>query len=810
MNNIARICTIVSFVFAATAVAGSEQIKIEDKNVPFGFAIVSDAGATADIVFDNSEAEVVSIASNLLAKDIQRVSEKLPDVKNDIPTQAANIIVIGTIGKSKYIDELIASNKIDVSQIEGKWESYTITQIDSTFENIEHALVIAGSDRRGTAYGVFSISEAIGVSPWYWWADVPAKKQSSIYYANETIVQGEPSVKYRGIFINDEDFGMRPWAEKHMDTDIKDIGPRTYEKVFELLLRLKANYCWPGMHHCTKAFNIYPENKVVADRYAIVMGASHCEPMLRNNVTEWDKKTMGAWDYKTNSERIYEYWNSRVAENGKYENVYTVGMRGIHDSGIPGGGTGEEKRDRLEKIIADQRKILAEHVNPDPSKVPQIFCPYKEVLDIYKLGMKLPDDITIVWPDDNHGYVRNLSDEAERKRAGHSGIYYHLSYWGSPADYLWISSTSPAKISYEMCKSYAYGADRLWVFNAGDIKPCEMELTFAMELAYDVEKWQPKNAMNFIEQWASKTFGEEYAGEIANIYKEYYRLAQQARPEHIDRVQFTEKQMRQRLADYKTIAEKAESLYSRIDDEYKDAYFQLVLYPVKGAADMNAKHTYAAMGNAEEAIKAYDEIQEMTRHYNKEIEGGKWDGMMDASPKNMAVFAKPDAEKIAERTKTPNEPVAEPKCVLDAAKYNKLQDTSANRWEKIEGLGISSYAMTVMPFKTEPIDENNIEQAPSISYEFFSNEKTCSVEVRFLPTFRINDGMGLRYAISVDGGTPQVADVNTKSKSGQWSQNVLRGYSASRTEHKLEDKDSHTVTIHLLDPGMVISQLRVY
>ena len=916
--------------------ANSDTITIQDR-AGFGmFPIVSKTAA--DIVFDQQDASVVQIAANLFAEDIQRVTDQKPDVLSNLPSKSGSIIVVGTIGRSGFVDALIESGKLDVSAIKEQWEAFTIAAVKKPFKGINRALVIAGSDRRGTAYGVFSISEAIGVSPWYDWADVPTPKKKQIHISTKTIVQGSPSVKYRGIFINDEDWGLQPWAAKHHDTDIKDIGPKTYAKVFELLLRLKANYIWPAMHPCTQAFNIYPENKIIADQYAIVMGSSHCEPMLRNNVTEWNKQTMGAWNYETNRDTIYNYWDSRVKENGRFENVYTVGMRGIHDSDMPGGGSGMDKRTRLERVIADQRKMLADHVNPDPSTVPQIFCPYKEVLNIYKLGLQLPEDVTFVWPDDNFGYIRNLSTPAERQRSGGSGVYYHMSYWGSPQDFLWISSTSPALISYEMSKAYAYGADRVWMFNVGDIKPIEQEMTFALELAYDIDRWPAEKAMDFIGDWAGRTFGEQYAKSIADIQKEYYRLTQQAKPEHIDRVTFSKKEQEQRLEDYKMIVAETEGIYAKISPEYKDAFFQLVLYPVKGAALMNQKQTYSIWGSAEAAMKAYDEIQAMTRYYNKEMAAGKWDGMMDASPRNTPVFRKPDAETIRQQAqkgvrlitlkpadaqcegamkyvgnqivataselqpensgsrasftcewkenqkavlyflarcpddkhdswfvafnghnvlsndqptgrfakwlkimeidlregtnelivshrepgtvieqivlmkpgKGPEVPVVEPTYIFAANQYSDVTNTSVSKWKKIEGLGIERYAMTVLPYETESINESDATKAPSITYSFRSAAGKCTVEARFLPTHRINEGMDLRYAVSVDGGPVQIRDINAPEWSGVWSQNVLRGFSFGTTTHDLKEANQHDLTIYLLDPGMVLSQVRLF
>src|SRR5688500_7181688 len=383
--------------WAASALA---SIVVHDAPGEGRVALVAD-GRAATIVVDPEDHRVVAIAAACLADDVERVAGQKPAAAA-APAQGAAVI-IGSLDRSRTIRSLVEAGKLDVADLRGQWESFKITRVDDT-------LVIVGSDRRGTAYGAFELSRAIGVSPWYWWADVPPKRRDAIHLSTDAARVGPPSVKYRGIFLNDEDWGLQPWAAKTFEPETADIGPKTYARIFELLLRLKANYCWPAMHDSTRPFNSFPQNKQVADDYAIVMGSSHAEPMLRNNVGEWPADQKDKWDPVNNLPGILEYWETRVRENGKFENVYTVGMRGIHDSGMPGGGTRDEKRERLERIIALQRDMLARHVNKDPAAVPQIFCPYKEVLDIYQSGMKLPDDVTIVWPDDNHGYIRQLSN----------------------------------------------------------------------------------------------------------------------------------------------------------------------------------------------------------------------------------------------------------------------------------------------------------------------------------------------------------------------------------------------------------------
>ncbi len=637
--------TVVVMQFAASASASFDIVR---------------GGAATPIVHDARDAEVVAIAAKALATDVERITDVKPAVNARTPDGARRAILVGTLGKSGVIDRLAGSGKLDVKRIKGQWESFVIAPVEQPTAGLDRALVIAGSDPRGTAFGVFELSERLGVSPWVWWADVRPERRRELSVQIDRVVVGPPSVKYRGIFLNDEDWGLQPWAARHIDTDIEDIGPNTYAHIFELLLRLRGNFIWTAMHPCTNAFFYYDGNPEMAKRYDIVIGSSHCEPMLRNNVIEWrrnaagERVDLGPWRYDTNAERVRAYWEQRVREAKGLDAVYTIGMRGIHDSGMPGGGDTAGKIKLLEEVMRDQRRMLREHINPDVEAVPQIFCPYKEVLHLYQAGLDVPEDVTIVWADDNHGYIRKLSTPAEQRRGGRSGVYYHLSYWGAPADYLWISSTSPALVSYEMTKAHEYGADRLWVFNVGDIKPAEKELEFAMDLAWDVDAWPPGGAMAWLGDWVARTFGQAHADPIVSIMTEYYRLAAAGKPEHVDRVRYSQAEAEARLEAYADIAERARQLESRMPERLRDAYFQLVLYPVVGAAKMNEKHLYArenqrlaAMGQPEavefaaKSRAAHEAIEQLTERYNKQIAGGKWDGMMDMAPRGRGVFRMP-------------------------------------------------------------------------------------------------------------------------------------------------------------------------
>ncbi len=638
-------------------------------------------GVMATIVTESDDFSVCHVAAGLLADDIQRVCGMKPQITSSLKGLSGHVIYIATLGKSPLVDRLVAEKKLDVSTVTGQWETFVLQVVDRPVAGVERGLFIIGSDRRGTAFGVLDLSEKMGVSPWYWWADVPVSKRETIAVRKGRYQQGPPSVKYRGIFINDEDWGMHPWARETYAPEDEYIGPKTYRTIFELLLRLKANYIWPAMHDCTKAFHEYEENRLLADEYAIVIGSTHCEQMLRNNVWEWehwspaDGGARGKWDWCANSQQITEYWKSRVKETAPFECIYTVGMRGIHDSGMPCSGvTDAEKALRMQdEIFPAQRRMIAEWVHPDPSTVPQIFCPYKEVLNLYHMGMEVPGDITLVWPDDNHGYIRHLSTPGEQARSGGAGIYYHVSYWGEPHDYLWLCSTPPALIWEEMKKAYDYRADRVWVLNVGDIKPAEMCTEFFLDMGWDIDRWNTNNQDEYIEQWAGREFGPVYKKQISEIMLEYYRLGQARKPEHMgwstlypdtptkepefSPIHYND-ESQQRIESYEQLESRAEKIYEFLPDAHKDAFYQLVLYPVRGACRMNQKYLFAQKSRlyaaqartsanqyAQMAIEAHDDIIKETNRYNC-LAKGKWKGMMSSSPRNLTVFERPTVATV--------------------------------------------------------------------------------------------------------------------------------------------------------------------
>jgi hypothetical protein len=756
-------------------------------------------GTVADEYVDAHDATVTHIAAKLLSDDIERVTGAKPVVKDDAAALGKTAVIIGTIGKSEVIDQLIESGRLDISQVRGKWESSILVTIDHPLPNVERALVIAGSDRRGTAYGVFELSEQIGVSPWYWWADVTPSHLDALTIKAGTYIIGPPSVKYRGIFINDEDWSLQPWAAKTFDPKFGNIGPKTYEKVFELLLRLKANYLWPAMHPVSTEFGKIDANIKLADDWAIVMGASHAEPMNRNNVA-WNIAQQGPWRYDTNRDAIFHFWEEWAQKRGPYEATWTLGLRGIHDSPMNGPKDTAGRVKLLQKAIDNQRDILAKYVNPNVESIPQIFVPYKEVLPLYQNGLKVPPDVTLVWPDDNFGYIRQLSTLEEQKRPGGAGVYYHLSYYGKPEDYLWLCSTPPALVWEEMSKAYDNGARTLWVVNVRGIKPQEIGMSFFLRLARNVKAWDESCQLKILTDWAASSFGQAHAAEIGAVMDEYYRLNYVVKPEHLDAVHFTNNynESADRLARFSRLVERANAVYADLPSNLKDAFYETILYSVRCSALMNEKFL---SDTADKAMRAYDQIQIETKYFNEQVAGGKWRDIMSADPRKQRVFEKPDPSRTKIAPATSAEADSGGYVSIDAAHPTRQFAQDGTNWKVIEGLGRSGDSIALLPTQT------SVTGASKLEYDFMAaHDAAAKVMVYCIPTHAVHVGDELRYAASIDGDAGSTVDIDTKEFSPAWSENVLRAAAIGTSDHKLA-AGKHTLTIHPLDPGMVFDKI---
>lgn len=842
---------VLTIVLAAISVS-SQNLAIKSDYKKGDLKLVHN-GVAANIIVAPEDFRVVQIAADNFAADIERVTGKKPSFSTQ---KTANAVIIGTLGKNPLIDGLVKQGKIDVSQIRGKWESFIIATVRNPSPKIENTLVIVGSDRRGTAFGVYEMSQMIGVSPWYWWADATPEHKDSLVISPGKKIGSEPSVKYRGIFLNDEDWGLQPWAAKTFEPESGDIGPKTYTKIFELLLRLKANTLWPAMHEVTRAFNSFRENPKVADDYAIVMGSSHAEPMLRSNTTEW-KADNDDFNFVSNPQGVTAYWEERVRENGKFENIYTIGMRGIHDSPLIGTRSQAERIPLLETIFGVQRGLMAKHTGKPAETIPQIFCPYKEVLADYRAGLKVPDDVTIVFPDDNFGYIRQFPNAEELKRKGGFGVYYHISYLGRPLSYLWLNTTPPAQIWQEMSKAYENGMRDLWIVNVGDIKPGEIGMEFFLQMAYDAKRWDVDNQFLYLGEWATREFGAKDASEIAALMERYYQLGSQRKPEHLQwflptetpkKSDLTEQEALERLDAYADLRTKAESISKRLPDAKKDAFFELALYPVRSAALANERFFAAELAAsykekwpatahhlAKRSIDADAEIARETKYFNETLLGGKWrymvspemgkgqwPSMRSTPPKlSLADFPAGGAGKPI--------PVAGPGQMLsnfsnanaffgefqgsvsiEAENFQSKTERNGFSWRIINGLGKTGDSVSIFPSSAHTFAELR-RDSPSLEYDIAVGGGEYSVEFYLMPTQPITTGNGLRLAFSIDGGEPQIVviDKETEVSSRKWAQNILDQTTRGKARIAIPAGE-HKLRIFAVDTGVVLDKIVIF
>ena len=588
------------------------------------------------------------------AKDLQLDFKKVTGVeplltKDQISGMA---IIIGTIGKSQLIDDLIKNNQINVSGIAGKWESTLIEVIKNPFKGIDSALVIAGSDKRGTIYGIYELSSQIGVSPWYYWADVPVNTSNSLFALSGRHVIASPAVKYRGIFLNDEAPALSAWSKK----EFGGFNSKFYAQVFELMLRLKANYLWPAMWG--SAFNDDDKmNPVLADEYGIVMGTSHHEPLSRAH-DEWKRYKGDKWNYDQNPEQLKAFWESGFKRVADKEQIITVGMRGDGDEPMTEGTATA----LLEKIVNDQRQIIEKVTRKPAAETPQLWALYKEVQDYYDKGMRVPDDITLLLCDDNWGNIRKLPKLGEAPRKGGYGIYYHFDYVGDPRNYKWVNTNPIQKIWEQMNLAYQYQANQIWIVNVGDLKPMEFPISFFLDYAWAPDAIPVEKLKQYTIGWSAKQFGFRYAEEIADIMDWYAKYNGRIKPELLNDQTYSiidYNEFENVVSDYQKLEQRARFVYNQIPADQKDAFYQLVMHPVEASANLNALYLYVAKNKfyakqgrvsaivmASKVAELYQHDQEISDYYNKIMAGGKWDHMMDQTHIGYTNWQQPDRNSI--------------------------------------------------------------------------------------------------------------------------------------------------------------------
>lgn len=781
---------------------------------------------------------VVQVAMQMFADDMKAVTGKAAVVTNS--SDKATIRVVEQDKAAKGELKKLSQAGVPLDELKGKTDGFYISIINNQ-------IVVVGTNGRGAAYGLLELSRKAGVSPWIWWGDiVPEHKDRLTIDDGFKTLQGA-SVEYRGIFINDEDWSLRPWSYGTFDkAEFGTIGAKTYKKVFQLLLRLRANAIWPGMHTGTTAFFKIPGAKAIADSCGIAIGSSHCEPLLRNNVDEWDVSKRGRFNYITNRQAVQDYWTERLKEvkGSKGGNMFTIGMRGIHDGSMEGVKTMQEKFDALQQVINDQQDLLRKNIG-DPSKQMQVFIPYKEVLQIYEKGLKVPDYVTLMWCDDNYGYMTRLSNAEEQKRQGGGGVYYHLSYWGRPHDYLWLTTTQPGLIYNEMRAAYDHNVRKLWIVNVHDPKVAGYDLELFLDMAWDINSVQANTIDDHYHAWLCRQFGKEAGDKLFPAMHEFYKLCGERRPEFMgwSQVELDKKlydrglspvrnseftsafgdELNRYLDRYAAIASKVKEVEKAVPTRLKDAYFAAIEYPVlaanaharktlwaqkarqyadgstqKGMFDNNSKLYHAVA----ESQTAYQEIRTLTEYYNNTMSGGKWRRLMNMRPRDLPVFAAPNLptllndKQIIDHLNSANEEKTKDNGGAYVC-HNACDYQSATQGaQTVQMLGHSMKAVTL------PKDG-------SLTYNFSTSaDGDAELRVALIPT-QPNDNGDLRFSVSVDGAEPTVFSLKEPFRSEQWKLNVLSGQAVRSLPLKGLKTGSHTLTIKALDAHIIVDQWMV-
>lgn len=653
MKSILKILVTITIVLLCsnTVRAVTQRRYVSPFNIRGSFPLAQ-KDQLATLYVDSQDYVSVVRAVEDLQADMKRVTDRTPIVSHEQDGLGANVVIVGTISRSSVIDRLIQDRNIDVTPISGKWESFLIEVVPEPLPGVASGLVIAGSDKRGTIYGIYDLSGQIGVSPWYWWADMPVKRSEDLFVRTGRYVEGPPAVKYRGIFLNDEEPALGRWAVENYG----GFNHEFYEKVFELILRMKGNYLWPAMWWAS--FNSDDSlNPKLADEYGIVMGTTHHEPMMRAHA-EWKKINGGAWNYETNAEKLRQFWTEGIQRMDSRESIFTLAMRGDGDTAM------SERTNiaLLEKIVADQRKILADVTNKDVTTIPQLWALYKEVQDYYDKGMRVPEDVTLLLCDDNWGNVRRLPKPNDPPRSGGYGMYYHFDFVGGPRNYKWLNTSPIARVWEQMHLCYRHGVDRIWLVNVGDLKPMEFPIEFFLDYAWNPDRWPAERLSEYTRLWAEQQFGPEHASAIAEILSKYTKYNSRRKPEMLASDTYSLIHYREAetvVSDYNKLVKEAEWINKALPSEYKDAYYQLVLHPVRACANLNElrvtcgkNHLYAKQGRAttndfaNRVKKLFARDAEISHYYNKVLADGKWNHMMDQTHISYTYWQQPEKDVL--------------------------------------------------------------------------------------------------------------------------------------------------------------------
>ena len=784
-------------------------------------------GKAVEMAVSSEDHKGVLIAAENLTEDFLRVTGQKATINGEATAQTK--IIIGSIDKSPLVKQLVKNKKIDGKSLDGKREMFLITTIDNAEGG--KTMVIAGSDKRGTIYGIYELSEQMGVSPWYWWADVPVEKHTSLYIKPGTYTDGEPAVYYRGIFLNDEAPCLTTWVKNTYGTNYGDHN--FYAQVFELILRLKGNFLWPAMW----SWAFYaddPLNGKTADEMGVIIGTSHHEPMARNH-QEWARKRRqyGKWDYTTNKETLDQFFREGIERMKGTEDLVTIGMRGDGDAAM----SDDVNVKLLEEIVENQRKIIKDVTGRPAKETPQVWALYKEVLQYYEQGMRVPDDVIMLLTDDNWGNVCRLPNEKERKHPGGWGMYYHVDYVGAPRNSKWINNTPIQNMWEQLQLTYDYGVDKLWVLNVGDLKPMEYPITLFLDMAWNPKQYTASNLLDHPKKFCAAAFGESQAEEAARILNLYCKYAGRVTAEMLDRKTYNLETGEWKKVSDEFIKLEAEALrqYITLAPEYHDAYKQLILFPVQAMANLYEMYYAQAMNHklyaennpeanewADVVERTFQRDKELCDDYNHNIAGGKWNGMMiqkhigyTSWNDNFRENILPKTNRIDTATQTAGGYVFTGEngyVAMEAEHFFEQTGAAGAAWTKIPYVGRTLSGMALMPY-TAATD------GASLSYrmQIPADVKEVTVHVIVKSTLAFHNPEGHRYGIGFKGGEETV--INFNGNLNEKPENVYSVYYPTVARRVIEKKvdltlpaaegGMQTLVFRPIEPGTVLEKIVV-
>ncbi len=819
MKRLLRFLKLFKLLMLGTFLAGSMECMSAPRFVSFEKGDLFLTEGTVSIGIDAADAKAVAIAAQTLAADFGRVTGRQAQVVNTADAR----ILVGTIGKSSFIDQLVKQKKIDGSLLKGKREKYIITMTDGQ-------LVIAGSDRRGTVYGIYELSEQMGMSPWYYWADVPVEQHQRIYINNGVYTDGEPAVEFRGIFLNDEAPCLTSWVKNTFGTDYGDH--RFYEKVFELILRLRGNMMWPAMW----GWAFYaddPLNSKAADDMGIIMGTSHHEPMARNH-QEYARRRgeWGPWNYQKNEQKLNQFFREGIERMKGTEDMVTIGMRGDGDEAM----SKDADTKLLENIIANQRRIIKEVTGKPAEKTTQVWALYKEVQDYYDAGLRVPDDVMILISDDNWGDIRRVPTAAERSRKGGWGIYYHVDYVGAPRNTKWLNVTQTQQMFEQLSLAYDFGIQRMWILNVGDLKPMEYPIQLFMDMAWSPKDYTVQTVTDHTRSFFGSVFCNSIAEEATDIYNQNCQYMARVTPEMLDARTYNVEtgEWKQVADDYQRLELRALRLYEKVPAEARDFYRQLILFPVQAMANLydmyyaQAMNQYLATNKNPDANAWADKVKDcflrdslLCVAYNTDIAGGKWNGMMIQKHIGYRSWNDDFRADMLPRTTSVDDNTAggytfsssNGYVAMEAEHYYNATAPEGLQWTVYPYYGRTRSAVALTPY-TKSVGDAALTYRFSLS-PLTNHQSTVKVHVVVKSTLDFLNVGGFEYTVSLDGGEPQVVNFNKTLVDRQpymyevFYPTIARRIVENTVELPVQEDGVHTLTLQPKHPGIVFEKIVV-